>query len=207
MFVLTRPAVVEFVVFQVAPECRRIGRFRVAGHAGRNRVRFKGRVGHRRLGPGTYRIRARPLSGGRAVLDMHLVVVTRANKREIAAARKADACARFVPFSSFSAVSTAPGAQATRSSSTTQDGRTDKPSGSMERRHGVLGARFSWAQPGTSRWLLALLGPAIALLAIAALPLRIAPNRRTAEVLARSRGVMALTGAGALVGVGVAYLL
>src|SRR5437870_8877366 len=58
-FVLRRPALVEFVVLQIAPRCQQMGRFRVQGRAGLNRVRFSGRVGRRMLGPGTYRIRAR----------------------------------------------------------------------------------------------------------------------------------------------------
>ena len=49
-----------------------MGRFRVHGRAGLNRVRFSGRVGRRMLGPGTYRIRAfyRP---GRPQLPQEMV--------------------------------------------------------------------------------------------------------------------------------------
>ena len=65
----------EFVVIEIAPDCRRVGRFRVAGHPGINRVRFRGRIGGRPLGPGTYRIKARTVPRGRAVVDTELVVV------------------------------------------------------------------------------------------------------------------------------------
>src|SRR6188768_3595717 len=61
VFRLGRAAPVEFMVVQVAPDCRHIGRFRVAGHPGVNRVRFRGHIGGRALDPGTYRIKARTL--------------------------------------------------------------------------------------------------------------------------------------------------
>ena len=59
VFILRRPALVEFVVLQVAPDCRRVGRFRVRGHRGVNRVRVPNRVGREPLAPGTYRVVAR----------------------------------------------------------------------------------------------------------------------------------------------------
>ena len=205
VFVLTKPALVELVVFQVAPDCRRIGRFRVAGHAGRNRVPFRGRVGRRRLGPGTYRITARPLQSRRAVLDTRVVVVTRANRREIATARRADTCARPASDSVATRGTFASGTpQAKERSADT--GKTENRPASSNRRHGVLGTRFTWTQAGTSGWLLALLGLGIALLALSALPTR-ARNMRTAQLLARGRGAMALAGAATLVGLTVAYLL
>ena len=52
VFRLGRAAPVEFMVVQVAPDCRHIGRFRVAGHPGVNRVRFRGHIGGRPLDPG-----------------------------------------------------------------------------------------------------------------------------------------------------------
>ena len=64
VFRLGQAAPVEFMVVQVAPDCRRIGRFRVAGHPGVNRVRFRGHIGGRALDPGTYRIKARTLPRG-----------------------------------------------------------------------------------------------------------------------------------------------
>jgi hypothetical protein len=62
-FTLTAPARVLFVVRGPAPSCDVVGRFAVRGRAGRNRVRFAGRIGHRRLAPGTYRIVARTRAG------------------------------------------------------------------------------------------------------------------------------------------------
>jgi hypothetical protein len=60
-FRLPRRAVVVFDVRRLAPSCRTVGTFRVRGHAGRNRVRFTGRVRGRLLTPGTYELRARGL--------------------------------------------------------------------------------------------------------------------------------------------------
>ncbi|HEX6205655.1 MAG TPA: cutinase family protein [Solirubrobacterales bacterium] len=47
------------VVFTVMFKKREVGRFSAAGSAGSNRVRFSGRIGHRRLKPGTYVLVAR----------------------------------------------------------------------------------------------------------------------------------------------------
>jgi hypothetical protein len=55
-FRLARPARVEFVVRGPSPSCAVLGRKFVRGHAGRNRVRFYGRLGRRHLAPGTYAI-------------------------------------------------------------------------------------------------------------------------------------------------------
>ena len=63
VFILRRPALIEFVVLQVAPDCRRIGRFRVRGHRGVNRVQVPtGSVANRwRPGrTGSWRERFRP---------------------------------------------------------------------------------------------------------------------------------------------------
>jgi hypothetical protein len=59
-FRLTAPARVVFVVRGPAPSCEVVGRFSVRGRKGVNRVRFKGRVGRRTLGPGTYELAAHP---------------------------------------------------------------------------------------------------------------------------------------------------
>lgn len=157
------------------------------------------------LGLGTYRITARPLPGGRAVLDSRFVIVKRANKREIARARTGDVCPHSSSLSSAS--SAARGSVQTNGSDGTAPGGTEKRSGSSGRRHGVLGGRFAWTQGETSRWLLALLGIGIGLLAVSALPLSVAPEKRARELLARGRGVTALAGIGTILGVTVSYVL
>ena len=71
-FNLTKPARVRFVVRGPAPSCDVVARFAVRGRAGRNQVRFTGRIGRRRLEPGTYRIVAR--TGARASRPIVVVV-------------------------------------------------------------------------------------------------------------------------------------
>jgi hypothetical protein len=137
VFVLKRAAIVEFVVVQVAPSCRRVGHFRVAGRAGVNRVRFFGRVGGRVLGPGTYRIRARTLSRGNA----ELVIVARPDRQGIASARSADACGTTRGGQSTSSTASALGkpAGATVSPPEAKAEQSERPSHA----HGVLGAGFA----------------------------------------------------------------
>ena len=92
LFVLRRPALVELVLRQVAPDCRRVGRLRVRGHRGVNRLRLRTRIGRHALAPGTYTVVARALPSGRTIGHARLIVVDRASKREIRAARGADSC-------------------------------------------------------------------------------------------------------------------
>jgi hypothetical protein len=56
-------------------------------------------------------------------------------------------------------------------------------------------------------WFLAVLGLAIALLAVAALPLRATPSPKAAAILAQRRGVIAIAGAATLAVVTIAYAL
>ena len=207
LFRLGQAAPVEIMVVQVAPDCRRIGRFRVAGHPGVNRVRFRGHVGGRALGPGTYRIKARTLPRGRAVVDIKFVVVERPDRRVIVSSRGADACGSTqdvqspaLPFGA-----SAPGMRkAAAAPARVKAVSHERPS----RAHGVLGARFAQDAVGAFKTipslLFVLLGIAIGLLAVAALPLRLAPTQRAAMTLALHRGAVGLAGTGLLVAVLVA---
>jgi hypothetical protein len=210
-FVLKKPALVEFVVTQVAPDCRQVGRFRVAGRAGLNRVRFRGRIGRRLLGPGSYRIKARVLPGRRTLIDTRFVIVTRANKRSIARAQGgADICPTQPPNPAGSSASAGSGVGGSGSSGTAAGKLSTRGFSAPRTDKGILGVRFTKAVDVVKAiplWLFVLLGLAIALLAVAALPLRAAPNGRTAVVLAHRRGLIALAGAAMLVAVTVAYAL
>ena len=64
-FSLSKPAVVRIRVRLEAPDCRFIGSFTVRAHAGRNRIRFPGRIRGKELSPGTYGIAAFAVRGGR----------------------------------------------------------------------------------------------------------------------------------------------
>lgn len=210
VFVLKRATVVEFVVIEIAPECRRIGRFRVSGRAGVNRVRFRGRIGRRVLAPGTYRITARTVPRGRALVDTKLVIVARPERDEIASARSANAC-RSKPdglSTSTSLSGSTPGKPGAGTTPAARD-RTERPA-SPSRDGGVLGTKFTKAVDAVRTiplWVFVLLGLAIALLALAALPLKVTPSRRAALALAHHRGMVALGGAATLVAVTVAYAL
>jgi hypothetical protein len=209
VFRLRNPSLVRFIVVQVSPGCRRVARFRVVGHRGVNRVRLGPRVGKHSLRPGTYRLIARAIPGGRTVVDTRLVVVRHANRDEIEAARAADTCtpaARLAATGSARAFGTS-GKDSGPTGSTTANAAKPKPA----RHQGVLGTKFvrkaAEAASHVPLWLYLLLGLAIVLLAAAALPLRAAPTRGAASTLARHRGVLALAGAVTLVAVMVTYVL
>jgi hypothetical protein len=210
VFALGKAALVEFVVIQVAPDCRRVGQFRVVGQPGVNRVRFRGRIGRRTLAPGTYQITARALPRGRALVDTTLVVVAHPDRDEISSGRRADTCGSNPPGQSTSSTASAstPAKPTAATPPTTQDRAEERVTPTRDR--GVLGARFTRAVDAVKSiplWLFALLGLAIAILAVAALPMKATPSRRAALALAHHRGAFALSGAAVLFAVTVAYTL
>jgi cobalamin biosynthesis Mg chelatase CobN len=145
------------------------------------------------------------------VVDTRLVVVQHANRKEIAAARGANACPRAAG-SGASSSSTDEGSGSGGSGTAAGHSKTAPAAKPKPARHrGVLGARFARKAVEVARgiplWLYVLLGLAIVLLAAASLPLRVAPTRRAATVLASHRGVMALAGGIVLVAVMVTYTL
>jgi len=207
VFFLRKPSVVLFVVRQLAPACRTAGSFRVLGRPGLNRVRFRGRIGRRLLPPGSYRVDARTLPGGRSVARAGFVVVAHPNGDEISRARRADVCGPAAGRPSQESGSAASSRGQAPGSSSARSG----PSGSS-RDHGVLGTRFRGgavrAVKSVPLWVFALLaGVAVALLGIAAVPEHAAPSRRLALVLADRREAIAFAGAGILAAVMVAYVL
>jgi hypothetical protein len=165
IFVLRKSALVEFVVLEVAPDCRRVGRFRVRGHRGVNRVRVPARVGRKPLARGTYRVVARAIPGGRTVGRARLVVVDRASRDEIRAARRADSCAQHSSARASDAARPPAGALSVPA-------RTKKSAPHPVRHHGVLGAKFAKgafsAAEDVPLWVYVLLALAIALLGAAA---------------------------------------
>ena len=202
VFVLGRPVVVEFVVVQLAPQCRRIGRFRVRGHEGVNRIRVGRRIGRRALAPGTYRFVARTVPRGRKVADRRLVVVPDASRRTIRAARHANTCSRGASSSNRSTsttigpANTAPAGAAGPRAGPTKVVRPPGP-------RGVRGVRFAnvaLSPPdGVPRALYFVLGLAIALLGAAAALPKAAPTHTAAPLVAGA------SGAGILLGLTVAY--
>ncbi len=205
-FRLSRPTLVEFVLVRVAPDCRVVGRFRVNGRAGLNRVQFRGRIGRRVLRPGTYRVIARMLPPhGAKPLGVRLVIAGRPNPlpSEIAAARASNACATVGEASGYSAA-----AYGAASSRTPPGPRASGRESPFARIGGVLAEQFK--RPidvikAVPPFLLVLLAFAIALLALAATPRQASPSARLQALLAYRRGLIALAGATILIGVAITY--
>jgi hypothetical protein len=219
--VLPQAARVVFLVNQVAPVCRSIGRFTVAGHAGLNRVRFRGRVNGRPLAAGTYRISARTRAG-RLVRRVTIVVVDgpAPSRSELAAARSTNVCSQTTresaaashgstaasgptAFAKAESVerSFAPKEQAGTSASGPPAEASNSHSGA------VLSSSVEKAARAVRPVLVALLALSILLLGIAALPRTAVPEPRLNDLLVRHRVEIAGFGAAALVAVAVAFLL
>lgn len=183
-----------FVVQQVAPTCRTVDQFVVRGHAGRNRIRFPARPRRFRLVPGTYRISVQTRIG-LLVQRVTIVVVDHGtpSRDEIAAARTANVCPAA---GSVAPAGTTPGASNPSSlegsaPSALNDGAKSHPGA-------VLGATLARAARAIEPLLVGLLGLAIVLLGIAALP-RVATSGSPAnDFLARYRIAIAGLGATAL---------
>src|SRR4029077_5905743 len=86
------------------------------------------------LAPGTYRVVARAIPTGRTVGRARLVVVDRANRSEIRAARRADSCTQGSSVGTAFAARPPAGALSVPARPTSAR--------HPQRRHGVLGARF-----------------------------------------------------------------
>jgi hypothetical protein len=216
---LRRAALIEFTVFRIAPDCRLAGTFRVAAHAGVNRVPFRGRIGRRVLRPGTYLIRAQsvPVNPADTALETRLVIFAagKPTRRQVRAARAADVCPRptferiGLGFGSFLV---AGNSGHTTPPSGSKAGGADPESGKARaiKTGSVLGARFKDAGEAAKSihpliWMG--LGIALGLLALAALPVEAARSAKVAMLLAYRRTAVALAGAATLVLVTVAYVL
>ena len=185
VFRLSRAGIVELALTRLAPDCRVVGTFRVAGRAGLNRVRFRGRIGRHVLRAGTYRVTARTLRSRAATpVRVHLVIVGRPNPHpgELAAARAANACVRVDTQESATDGDTIAPAPPPSTPTSASESET-----AFKRVSGVLGTEFTKAVETVQRvpmFLFLLLGLAIALLGLAALPGRAAPNLRLRKFLA-----------------------
>lgn len=91
---LPKAARVVFVVQQIAPRCRLSGSFSVRGKPGVNRVRFRGRVGRRVLGPGTYRLIARAAKGGQVFSRTIVITRGKTTAQRIKRASAANTCSK-----------------------------------------------------------------------------------------------------------------
>lgn len=215
-FVLAKPALVEFVLIRVAPDCRPVGRFRVKGHAGKNRVRFRGRIKGRALRPGTYVIRARTLPARRALTETKLVIFKRRPlPEELSAAQASNTCRSTDSDTSSSSTLVSGAGPSAGNEGTLRVTRGGKGSEPIRVRTpmnplGVMGVRFTRAADAVKEvppLLFVLLGIAIGLLAAAAMPLRFVPSAHMAAVLAYRRTSVAMAGGVTLASVAVVYAL
>ena len=203
------------MLIRVAPDCRTVGRFRVKGHAGQNRVPFRGRIKGRALRPGTYVIRARTLPARRALTETKLVIFKRRPlPAELAAAQASNTCGSSGDTSSSSTLGSGaePGASDPGKLQVKRGGNESGPIRLRPIKNpvGVLGVSFTRAADAVKEvppLLFVLLGIAIGLLAAAALPLRFVPSARLAAALAYRRTVVAMAGAVMLGSVAVVYAL
>jgi hypothetical protein len=209
----------RFVVTEVAPVCRRLGSFAVAGRPGRNRVPLRARVGGHRLAPGTYRLVAR--LGPRALFGVEFVVsrgrVVR--RTRLAPSALGDPCLSFrapaaapSPAPQSTALS-APGPTSPSASVGTgvQAAAAPPPDATPPHHPGAaLGAQFTRVITGGSplkrALVLAAVALAIALLGTAALPDDLVPRSHVGAVVVRRRIEIALAGASTLLVAVLAYL-
>ena len=177
---------------------------------------FRGRVRGRWLPPGAYRIRVRTLPRGRILAETRLAIFRRKpHPDEVAAAQASNTCPAESLTSGSARTGTgtgpAPGPSLIRLAprDAIQVQGADRPRGRVLPA-GVLGVQFSRAAEAAKEihpLLFLLLGMAIALLALAAVPARYVPNARIAALLAYRRSTVAIAGAAALATVSVLYVL
>ena len=215
-FRLKHRARILFTVVQVSPVCRTAGSFSVVGHHGVNRVRFNGKLHGHLLRPGTYRIEARTRDR-QAVLHVVVVVVASGapSATELAAALHSDACALRAARESISARSyTSAGvlaANATRSDDS-QLANSDTEGAAQtfpgpDSRPSAMGPPVVVSSKLTNPAALVLMGLAVLLLGVAALPTTAVSDPRLNEALAHHRTELALAGAFVLAAGTVALLL
>jgi hypothetical protein len=204
VFRLSRAGLIELTFTRVAPDCRVLGTVRVRGRKGLNRVVFRGRIGRRVLPPGTYRITARTLSPRKVRAELTVVIVGRPNPAPdvIAVARKTNVCEP--------SAQTPEVAAAAPASSGTPPAASPPAKSRVSRVGGVMGEQFTRAADLVREvppFLFPLLAFAIALLALAAIPRRVAPTLRLQALLAYHREWVVLAGTIILISVAVTYAI
>jgi hypothetical protein len=218
-FRLSKPARVTFAVRQVAPLCRTVGYFSVRGRKGTNRIRFAGRVGRKRLSPGTYEILART-QRGRLVQRVRLVVLedSTPTRKRLRAALAANVCresatvfssSRPGSFTGTPSVGNAgnPGQVERPSAAPSASGPSKVTEGEVPQSGGVFGTTTTKTAEAIRPFLVGLLAAAIVALGLASLPRVAVPDNRVSDLLARHRLEVTTIGAAALVAVAIAFLI
>jgi hypothetical protein len=224
-FRLSKRGVVVFRMWQIYPACGLAGTFRVRGHAGWNRVAFRGRVHRKPLALGTYvisvtRAGARQPSG-RARLA---ILSGQPSSGQVRAAVSQNACGSGNATGAAAAVATpssggggsgAPGgpAGATADKSSGHGAGTAGVSfsASLPARDGADGVigHVESAVPAQAVPILLFftLGAAMVLLAIGAVPHDVIPSPRLATALVEQRASITLAGLALVIGCAAAYVL
>jgi hypothetical protein len=211
---------VIFTVQQVSPVCRTVGRFAVNARKGVNRVRFTGRVGKRKLVPGTYYLEARTTSG-QVVQRVTVVVVNGSapSRRRLEALQAANVCPATSAFAQGNPFTTSPfftggafemGASAApdkASRSLTPDTQSSGLGAGSSSTGTVLASAVENTARAIRPALVALLALAILLLGLASLPQAAFPDARFNYALARHRPQLAALGAAAFVAVVISFLI
>jgi hypothetical protein len=214
VFRLRGRASVVITVVQVSPVCRVAAKFRVAGHAGKNRVTI-GRGAHgTQLTPGTYRIVGRTRAG-RTVLRQTIVVVqARApSAAELASARRSNVCAASgvggsSTNGSFASASLSGPGGPSQSTITRHQRQSDEGAGSSHRgRPIVSGIADVVKQASTNPVVIGLLVLALLIFGVAALPRAVVADPRMMAAVAAHRAELAVAGAGVLAFAVVAMLV
>ena len=196
------------LVDKLAPDCRTVGRFHVRGRAGRNVVRFDGRVGQRRLDAGTYRVTAHPRGRrSRPVAGVTVAVLDRPGATAAAAATR-NTCSRGTLPSGASLGSAAgsggekakagvAGVQITAS----RRPYTDEAAGPLNQALGTISAAADAVPPV----LIALAALAVLLLGVGSMPA--VRTSRTGAALVHHRATITLAGVGVLAAAVLAFLV
>jgi hypothetical protein len=220
-FRLRGNGLVRFTVMQVAPLCRFVMTFAVHGHAGLNRVRFGGRVHGAPLAAGTYRITARTRRGAVIAVTTLVVVDARApSPDELALARQSNVCAASGVLGEAAvrgslAAALDRNANGDAGASTIvrhqreSDGKPSKkgksPSGDSS--NSVASASIAAVDKAKSPLVIVLLGLAVTMLGLAALPRTAVADPRVSGLVVAHRVELAAAGTAALLAAVVAMML
>lgn len=221
-FRLPKRSVVVFEVQRLAPACTSFGTFRVRGHAGKNRIRFAGRIRGHLLPAGTYELRARGLPQVR----VRVAIMPRGSSASDAAKalRAASTCPRETTALLASSPAfvrgegapdgATPGGVAAAAAATSETAETPGSAAGQDRSRpsagGALGAIARGARdagPLGLSLILAGICAAILLLATASLPQTAARGPWLTAIVADRRLEIALAGLVTLVVVTLAYLV
>jgi hypothetical protein len=203
-------------VDQVAPACRYAGKFLVRGHAGRNLVRFRGRLRGRSLQPGTYRLIAHPRGQRAHPLERATVVILArppGGAAEVRAAQARNECPAGVSPSHVQFTAAAPAADDTGSAKGVAGATTGGARGGLLDADGPIGRPLGQAA-GTIEEaarsippaLFAMAALAVLLLAIASMP-QLGASSRASALLVHRRASIAVAGGLALLTTIATYLV